>query len=586
MANKIQLRRDTAANWTAANPVLAQGEPGAETDTGTVKIGDGVKDWKTLPDITAGQRFTQAGTSATPRTVDSKLRDTVSVKDFGAVGDGVANDTAAFNLAAATGKTIYIPAGNYSITAPTAAASWVLDDGAYIAGLPDLNPGPGGGALNDTTRLTGRVLNLTNVSGYTGIRVGASEPWMEKTRSYTESISEVSVTSATGQIALLGASRTGDNTAANFAGIGVAGYGVNTNTTNPEPAWAGYYEVRRESAAGPALGIEIDVISRSAPHSVDPYSTFGTTSGHSVNLWLTAGGGGPAGSQDTSAGIVFHPNPQHFHRGIVFRDGALDPARNEALCLPTDVSVAWYTAAAKRTSFLTDRQLRLEYNSDSQNPVFNLVRRRAANAATKALDAVHISYFKAWTGAGEYIGGFAKSLQRTDFAAGNARFSYDVEAKNSDGSDCQVSLNGQGDNSFCPGSDNVVSLGLGGVRWGNIYSGTGTINTSDKREKQDIEALSAAELRVAAALKGLVKKFRFKDAVMAKGDSARIHVGVIAQEVVAAFQTEGLDPMRYGVVCHDQWNAELDENGAEIKPAGERYGVRYEELLAFIIAAL
>lgn len=46
---RIQIRRDTAANWTAANPVLAAGEPAVETDTGKVKVGDGTRNWSTLP---------------------------------------------------------------------------------------------------------------------------------------------------------------------------------------------------------------------------------------------------------------------------------------------------------------------------------------------------------------------------------------------------------------------------------------------------------------------------------------------------------------------------------------------------------
>lgn len=49
MAIKIQLRRDTAANWAAANPVLAQGEGGLETDTKFIKWGDGVLAWNNLP---------------------------------------------------------------------------------------------------------------------------------------------------------------------------------------------------------------------------------------------------------------------------------------------------------------------------------------------------------------------------------------------------------------------------------------------------------------------------------------------------------------------------------------------------------
>ena len=45
---RIQLRRDTAVNWTAANPVLAAGEVGVETDTGKLKIGNGTTAWVSL----------------------------------------------------------------------------------------------------------------------------------------------------------------------------------------------------------------------------------------------------------------------------------------------------------------------------------------------------------------------------------------------------------------------------------------------------------------------------------------------------------------------------------------------------------
>lgn len=48
MAVQIQLRNDTAAAWTAANPILAQGEIGIETDTRLIKVGDGVNPWNDL----------------------------------------------------------------------------------------------------------------------------------------------------------------------------------------------------------------------------------------------------------------------------------------------------------------------------------------------------------------------------------------------------------------------------------------------------------------------------------------------------------------------------------------------------------
>lgn len=48
MADRIQIRRDTAANWTAADPTLAQGEIGWEIDTDQMKVGDGVTAWSSL----------------------------------------------------------------------------------------------------------------------------------------------------------------------------------------------------------------------------------------------------------------------------------------------------------------------------------------------------------------------------------------------------------------------------------------------------------------------------------------------------------------------------------------------------------
>lgn len=70
--------------------------------------------------------FIQAGTGAVSRWVQDKLRETVSVKDFGAVGDGVADDTAAFqaaiNYAATVAGTVFIPFGKYRVGDLTCAS--------------------------------------------------------------------------------------------------------------------------------------------------------------------------------------------------------------------------------------------------------------------------------------------------------------------------------------------------------------------------------------------------------------------------------------------------------------------------------
>ena len=60
---KIQLRRDTAANWSTNNPTPSAGEPCFETDTGKLKIGDGITAYNSLP--------YQGGTSDTTVTTDT-----------------------------------------------------------------------------------------------------------------------------------------------------------------------------------------------------------------------------------------------------------------------------------------------------------------------------------------------------------------------------------------------------------------------------------------------------------------------------------------------------------------------------------
>ena len=50
----IKLRRDTAANWTSVNPVLAAGEAGFESDTGKLKIGDGTTAWSSIGYVSGG----------------------------------------------------------------------------------------------------------------------------------------------------------------------------------------------------------------------------------------------------------------------------------------------------------------------------------------------------------------------------------------------------------------------------------------------------------------------------------------------------------------------------------------------------
>lgn len=144
-----------------------------------------------------------------------------------------------------------------------------------------------------------------------------------------------------------------------------------------------------------------------------------------------------------------------------------------------------------------------------------------------------------------------------------------------------------------PGADNSQTLGTAAKRWSVVYAGTGTINTSDARDKEAFADLTAAERAVGLRCKALIKRFKFQDATAIKGERARIHFGITAQDVRDAFQAEGLNPRQYGVFCEDTWfektvngrieTSETDSPGAVQR---SRMGIRYEELLTLIVASM
>lgn len=127
-------------------------------------------------------------------------------------------------------------------------------------------------------------------------------------------------------------------------------------------------------------------------------------------------------------------------------------------------------------------------------------------------------------------------------------------------------------------NDNTISLGSASATLKDIYATDTTINTSDRNKKQDIQELSEAERRVATACKSLVKKYKWKTAVAEKGDQARWHFGVIAQELEQAFIDENLDPGDYGVFVKE----DVEVDGV----TETHYAVRYNELITFIITAI
>jgi hypothetical protein len=133
MADLIQIRRDTAANWTSANTVLAQGELGAETDTSKIKIGDGSTAWSSLAYlidaggyITATSTNTLSNKTLAATTLSGQLTgadqtvSAINLKDYGEITNALGNATGA--------TTIDLTLGNSVTATTTGATTWTFSN--------------------------------------------------------------------------------------------------------------------------------------------------------------------------------------------------------------------------------------------------------------------------------------------------------------------------------------------------------------------------------------------------------------------------------------------------------------------------
>tara|TARA_R100001510_G_C7593406_1_gene162377 strand:+ start:37 stop:567 length:531 start_codon:yes stop_codon:yes gene_type:complete len=126
MPVQIQIRRGTASDWTSANPTLASGEIGYETDTAFLKIGDGSTNWNslayTLKQTAAGKAILDDADAAAQRT-------TLGITNIGSYTgqiETVADKTYTIDPGAATARVItgfYIKSASGTVTATLKNAS-------------------------------------------------------------------------------------------------------------------------------------------------------------------------------------------------------------------------------------------------------------------------------------------------------------------------------------------------------------------------------------------------------------------------------------------------------------------------------
>lgn len=151
------------------------------------------------------------------------------------------------------------------------------------------------------------------------------------------------------------------------------------------------------------------------------------------------------------------------------------------------------------------------------------------------------------------------------------------------------------DGSLSPAADNAYPIGSAVSRVSAVWSANGAIQTSDARLKTEVRGLTEAEMGAAKEIAREVGIFQWLARVAEEGDEARLHAGITVQKVMEIMRSYGLDPLKYGFVCYDEWEetseviSDPDDNSkstTKITPAGNRYSLRYSELNVFIARGL
>lgn len=119
----------------------------------------------------------------------------------------------------------------------------------------------------------------------------------------------------------------------------------------------------------------------------------------------------------------------------------------------------------------------------------------------------------------------------------------------------------------------TADLGVSSGKWRNIYATNGTIQTSDKNEKNSIENIPEAYGTLLRNLKP--KRYKMND-----GTSGRYHTGFIAQDVEEAMKEAGISDLELAAFIKSPAEEETKEGIKQCPEKGFLYGLRYEEFIA------
>lgn len=522
--------------------------------------------------------YDPAGTGAVATTVQAKLRETVSFKDFGAVGDGLTDDSNAWTafIAASTGMKL-IPAGSYLIN----SIVYVYPNDVIRDNVQLFPPGQVG--------TENRSVENSFFQNKAATRVGASDTTPQNDeRNFWRGLPSQNAWGNQADIGVFsaafnrnGAAYQSYSTAFGHDcvtyGVASIAAGAGSCTGDPDaptsPSFQGYCStafgknVQAKGSKSAAFCEETQSLSR-ASFTAGYASIAGEYSGSGLGATALGAYSRAYGEGAFAAGKYLQSTNGGYTIGSGINSGnALNNTRLNGIALGTNTVYApFYVMPGSGTVSPSDTG----YAEFFSSPVY----------FTNLLGSTTL-----------FTCGLARPVITNSGGNGYGAIQFEVSINGVMTSVCRPDSDSNIP-SLLPTDDNNRRLGSAALRWEVVYAGTGTINTSDANEKQQIRNLLAKEIEVAKKLKGLIRAFKFNDAVEKKGSKARIHFGVIAQDVKAAFESEGLVAKEYGMLCFDTWEEiqeQQDKDGnivVDSRPAGSRYGVRYEELLAFIIAAI
>lgn len=217
-------------------------------------------------------------------------------------------------------------------------------------------------------------------------------------------------------------------------------------------------------------------------------------------------------------------------------------------------SVLTSTAQTARSNTVVTTHIS-ESNTASAAPYILSLKGRAFGAAVQNGDLLGTYAFGASDGTNYRVGAGFQSVATAAAATGAITANLTVWTNNgSTGPTRRWDWDANGD--FHPFTDNVTNLGTGAYRMKEIFSGNAVINTSDARLKRDIGPVSDALLDAWGNSQWCC--YRWIEAFEEKGDAARWHFGLIAQQVrdvIDAGLGDGA-ALRLGAVCHDSWDAQ------------------------------